>query len=187
MVHEISENVEAILLEISQVLRTSDYSQTDAVLAEILSANRIVCFGAGRVGLTTDAFAKRLVHLGFKSHSYSDVTLPRLGSGDLMIIASGSGNTESIVGVSKIAKRHGLRLLLISSNTNSQIAKLADVTLTLNCPNKTLNESGIQTIQPMTTLFEQSASLFFDAIVLTLMSRLEISNKEMMERHNVIE
>ena len=187
MTYSISQNIDAILSEVGQVLHSSDYSNIGVALEEIKNTRRIVCVGAGRVGLATDAFAKRLVHLGFQSHAYSDVTLPKLETGDLMIVASGSGNTESIVALSKIAKRQGLRLLLISSNSNSLLSKVADVSFILNCPNKETNDSGINTIQPMTTLFEQSVLLFFDAIVLTLMSQLKVTEKDMLGRHNAIE
>lgn len=187
MPHSINQNIDTILSEIGQVLRSSDYSNIEVVLEEINNTRNIVCVGAGRVGLATDAFAKRLMHLGFQSHAYSDVTLPKLETGDLMIVASGSGNTESIVSLSKIAKRQGLRLVLISSNSNSLLTKIADVCFILNCPNKETNDSGINSIQPMTTLFEQSLSLFFDAVVLTLISHLKVTEKDMLSRHNAIE
>jgi 6-phospho-3-hexuloisomerase len=183
----LQQDVAKILTELKNVFDATEYKNSNEVIAEICNANKIVCLGAGRVGLSMDSFAKRLMHLGKTAYAHSDLTLPSLGKGDLMIVGSGSGETESILCYAKIAKRLGVRILLLTSNLNSPLSSIADLSLHLNCPNKSAPSHIINSIQPMTTLFEQSILLTLDALVLCLMDQLNVTENEMKARHNVIE
>jgi 6-phospho-3-hexuloisomerase len=187
MSSDLKSEIESVLSEVQEVLTSSDYSSSYEAVQLIREANKIVSLGAGRVGLSMSAFAKRLMHLGKQAWVYSDDTLPRMANGDLMVIASGSGETESIVCLAKIARRNGLQILLVTSNENSTLAKLATAKIVLNAPNKLFSEGRPTTIQPMTTLFEQCVGLFFDAFVLKLMNELSQTEEDMKMRHNSIE
>ena len=187
MTSNLSSEIESVLSEVREVLTSSHYSSSLQAVQLIREANKIVCLGAGRVGLSMSAFAKRLMHLGKQAWVYSDETLPRMAHGDLRVIASGSGETESIVCLAKIARKNGLQILLVTSNENSTLAKLATVIIVLNAPNKLSSEGRPTTVQPMTTLFEQCVGLFFDAFVLKLMKDLNQDEADMKLRHNSIE
>lgn len=180
------EEIRKVIEEIEYVFTNSQADFTN--LKEFLcDAERVVCVGAGRVGLVMDAFAKRLVHLDFLAHSYGDVTLPKVGPKDLLLVGSGSGNTKTVTLFAQIAKQNGVSLALITANPNSSIGQIADLRILLNCPHKDSKEPIWKSIQPMTTLFEQSLYIWLDSFVLHLMSSLQISETDMQERHNVIE
>jgi 6-phospho-3-hexuloisomerase len=184
---ELRDEINVVLSEVEEVLFSSNFSNIHEATELILGSEQIVCLGAGRVGLSVSAFAKRLMHLGKRTWFYSDETLPRMKSGDLIVVASGSGETESIVCLARIAKRDGLKLLLITSNADSTLGSMADVKIVLNAPNKLFSEGRPTSVQPMTTLFEQSCGLFLDSFVLKLMKILGSTESDMKERHNSIE
>ena len=104
-----------------------------------------------------------------------------------MIIGSGSGNTKSVVAVAQIAKDKNLDVISVTSNVTSLIANMSTAVIHLNCQTKESDPALRLSIQPMTTLFEQSLFIFLDALVLELMTELKEDNESMSRRHNVIE
>lgn len=182
---EISYNL--ILNEIKSVLDTSNFSDKGIFIQKIIGSQRILVCGAGRVGLMMKTFAMRLNHLGLKCNFLGEVSVPYTGQGDLLIIGSGSGSTRSILTVAEIAKSKGLEIICITSTTNSPIYNLSSSKLVLKSPSKASASEPIQSIQPMTTLFEQSLLVVLDSLVLELMFVLNENNNSMLKRHNVIE
>src|SRR5689334_19842114 len=86
-----------VMKEIDAVLSLVDHSSVEQLIRALRKGRRIVTIGAGRVGLATKGFAMRLGHLGFAAYALGDMTVPSLGvKGDLVLIASGSGETPSI-------------------------------------------------------------------------------------------
>jgi 6-phospho-3-hexuloisomerase len=57
----------------------------------------------------------------------------------------------------------------------------------VTAPSKTKQVDGFVSIQPMTTLNEQSLGLFFDTIVLLLMEKMGESHDTMWARHSNLE
>jgi 6-phospho-3-hexuloisomerase len=180
MENSIKSNLNIILNEISRITSRSEFDNVEKFINQIVLAEKIVCVGAGRVGISMRAFSKRLKHLGKESYFISDEVLPKFGGGDLMIVGSGSGETASILTLSKKCKEYKTNLILITANPKSSIAELSDVQVVLNFQVR-------DSIQPMTTLFEQTLYLTLDAIVLELMKILKIEEKQMRELHNVFE
>jgi len=176
-----------VLNEINKTLESSDFDDLGNFIDKILSANKIVLFGAGRVGLIMKTFAMRLNHLGLDSYFLGEINLPATGLGDLMIIGSGSGNTKSVVMIAQIAQSKDLDVISVTSNINSSIANLSSSLIHLNCQTKETLRVPRYSIQPMTTLFEQSLLIFLDSLVLELMEKLIENNDSMSRRHNVIE
>jgi 6-phospho-3-hexuloisomerase len=174
--------IKLILEEIDNALDKISGKQVNAFIDEIIRADRIVVVGAGRMGMMSKAFAMRLFHLGFSASFLGDSNIPNIGEDDLLIVASGSGETQTtydLVRRGSIAK-----VCLITANPKSRIGKLADVIVKIKAPTKL---KRIKTIQPMTTLMEQCVVIFFDAVVLELMKRVEETHKTMLERHSNLE
>jgi 6-phospho-3-hexuloisomerase len=180
-------NHRIVLNEVDKTLETSNFDELEIFIHKILNANRIVLFGAGRVGLMVKTFAMRLNHLGLESYFLGEINLPATGLGDLLIIGSGSGNTKSVVTIAQIAQSKGLEVVSVTANTHSVIASLSSSLIHINCQNKESNPTPMSSVQPMTTLFEQSLLIFLDSLVLELMIRLKEDNESMSRRHNVIE
>ena len=180
-------NYKVILSELDHALKTSDFTDLPDFVAKISQASNIVVFGAGRVGLMMKTFAMRLNHLGLNSYFLGEINLPATGKGDLLVIGSGSGNTASIVSITQIAQSKGLDVICITANLQSKIAGLSSSLIYLNCQTKESVAEPKLSIQPMTTIFEQSLLIFLDALVLKLMEALDENSESMSKRHNVIE
>jgi 6-phospho-3-hexuloisomerase len=180
-------NYKGVLEEVGRTLNTSDFSDLQNFIDKIINARKVVLFGAGRVGLMMKTFAMRLNHLNLDSYFLGDVNLPKTGLGDLIIIGSGSGNTKSVVSIAEIAKKNKLDVIAITANSHSRIANLSTSLINLNCQTKETGLLPRNSIQPMTTLFEQSLLIFLDSLVLELMNKLNEDHDSMSKRHNVIE
>lgn len=182
-----SSDYKAVLKEIDFVLSKISQDEVDFLVTEIRSARRIVVVGAGRVGLAARGFAMRLGHLGLSAFALGDMTVPGVGDGDLLLVASGSGETQTIVDIVEIAKKNGTKIALITGNPDSRMGKLADVIVKVIAPSKTKLIDGFSSIQPMTTLNEQCLGIFFDTVVLQLMNTMNESHDTMWERHSNLE
>lgn len=124
------------------------------IVQEIASCEgKIFCLGAGRMGYSIQSFSMRLSHLGYTSYMIGDTTLPRIEKGDLILINSSSGETQSIVLLAKIAKQHGGKIITISSREGSTLSKLADLRVIY----KEINSK-----QLMKTAYEQFSFILFD-------------------------
>jgi len=176
-----------VLNEIVETLETSNFVDLENFINKIINSQKIVLFGAGRVGLMMKTFAMRLNHLGLDSYFLGEINLPATGPGDLLIIGSGSGNTKTVVTIAEVAQSKGLDVISVTSNIKSVIASLSTTLIHINCQTKETNLNQRNSIQPMTTLFEQSLLIFLDALVLELMKKLNEDNESMSRRHNVIE
>jgi 6-phospho-3-hexuloisomerase len=184
---DLHKKISSILNEINTVLSILDRSQISRMIEEILNADKIVAIGAGRVGMAIRGFAMRLGHLGMKAWMLGDSTVPEMSKGDLLIVASGSGETQTIFDLMEIAKKSNIKTLLITGNPQSRMGKLADTVVQIKAPSKTKPLEGFTSIQPMTTLNEQSLGIFFDAVVLLLMERMGETHETMWARHSILE
>lgn len=182
----INEKINIVINEIQNVLLSSDYVKIDEIINTIANSKKIVTCGAGRVGYAIRSFCMRLGHCKFDATHLGDTTVPRIGSGDLFLVASGSGETKTIVELTKIAKSSGAKIIAFTNNCDSTIGKLSDLLVEIAAPNK-IRQHKTKTIQPMTTLNEQSLWLFFDSLILIMMEKLSISEESMKNTHSVLE
>lgn len=163
-----------------ETLEASIDEQCIREIVEIISLcnGRIICIGAGRMGYTIQSFTMRLSHLGFDSYMIGDTTLPKIKSGDLTIINSSSGETQSIFLFAKLAKKYGARLICVTSEENSSIAKIADYVLSYN---------KIKSQQMMKTVYEQFTFLLFDYIAEEVRKEKNISINFVENNHSILE
>jgi len=184
---EIQSTTKLILNEIDSILSQVEQDSVDNLVEAICNAKKIVTIGAGRVGLANKGFAMRLSHLGLNSYALGDMTVPSIrASGDVALVASGSGETPSIALLAETAKKSGAKVVLITANPQSRIGRMSDLTVCIPSPNKSSN-GAMKSEQPMTTLNEQCLHIFFDALVLLLMHRLDETTESMWERHSNLE
>ena len=180
----------AVLDELGGVLAGVDESVLRELEAHLAAAPRVFVAGAGRSGLMMRAFAMRLVHLGLESHVVGDATTPSVRAGDLLVIGSGSGETESLCAMARRARHLGAGLALITIVPTSTIARLADPVVRLDAPSPKADVPGRGrrvSIQPMGSLFEQSLLLLLDTVVLRLAAARGITPEQMFARHANLE
>ena len=175
--------------ELEQTLVQLDCRALDRFITLIPRARRIFVAGAGRSGLMARAFAMRLMHMGFQVFVVGDVTTPAVTSDDLLVVASGSGKTAGMLAIADKAKQCGAKLVLITIQSDSPIAKNADVVVVIPAPTPKIDNQALQavSIQPMGSLFEQSLLLVLDGIIIKLMAALHVTEDQMFSNHANLE
>ena len=178
-----------ILNEIYEVLKQIDHKQIDELIHTIMkdTKTRIFVTGCGRTGYIMRSFAMRLNHLGLTTYFVGDTVTAEAGQGDILIIGSGSGETDSLICYSKKAKELGMKCILFSTRKSNTLAEMADITVVLQSGSKYELLNRKDSIQPMGALFEQSLMILLDSIVLEIMRAYQISNETMFSRHANLE
>ena len=177
-----------IIEELQRTLSQISEQKGEEIITAILNSQRIFIAGAGKSGLAIKGFAMRLMHLGFDVYVVGDVTTPGITKKDLLVIASGSGTTESLCAIAEKVKNIGSQIVLLTILEDSPIAQVADIILTIPAPTpKIEKETGFHSIQPMGALFEQSLVLIFDALTLVLMNQIKSDSDTMFTRHANLE
>jgi 6-phospho-3-hexuloisomerase len=179
--------ISQILSEVSTVLETVDNKDIENFTDYILNSNKIVVYGAGRVGYAVKGFGMRLGHLGLNAFTLGDSTVPNIGDGDLMIVASGSGETQTVYDIAALSKKNKAKLVLITGRPESRIGQISDLIVSMKAPSKVSAIDGFKSIQPMTTLNEQCLQILFDSIVLVLMEKMNQTHDDMWARHSNLE
>jgi 6-phospho-3-hexuloisomerase len=183
----IKESIKVILGEMDGVLSKVDDKEVNVLVDTILKSNKVVCVGAGRVGLALKGFAMRLGHFGLEAYMLGDTTVPHIGEEDLLLACSGSGETQTIYDIVVIAKRNNAKVALVTGNPASRMGELAEVIVELKAPSKTKPLADFVSVQPMTTLNEQCLGVFFDAVVLQMMQQMGETHETMWARHSNLE
>lgn len=179
--------LQKILSELNKSASCIPEEQINNLSEVIQRANRIFVGGAGRSGFAARAFANRLMHLGLTVYFLGDTTTPAIRDGDLLIICSGSGETESMKLAATKAKSYGARIACVTIHKESSIGTMSDVSVIISGANSKSDAEGDKSIQPMGSEFEQLSWLVFDSIIMILMDRLHETPKEMYARHANLE
>ena len=181
--------LDQILAEVSACVRQVSIEEL-AQAAELMeSSSRIFLAGAGRSGLCMRALGMRLMHLGKTVYVVGETTTPSLAATDLLILGSGSGRTASLLAMAGQAQRQNAKILLFTTNAISPLAELADYRVVIPAPSLKAAEgiSGLVSVQPMGTLFEQSMLIVCDCLILELMQKTGVTAAQMFERHANLE
>lgn len=172
-----------IIDKISGILAATDDSY-DQKLTDLLDqAKRVFVSGAGRSGLISRFFAMRLMHSGYDVSVVGEIVTPSIKAGDLLIIISGSGETEQLIAFTKKAKEIGAKILLISAKSDSTIGDLADAVFQVGTSELYGKVKGM----PMGTVFELSTLFFLEAIISHIIHEKGIPEEEMRSRHANLE
>ncbi|SHS25193.1 3-hexulose-6-phosphate isomerase [Mycobacteroides abscessus subsp. abscessus] len=178
----------AVASELTSVIESIDQSQFEEVTNYIMNAPRIYVKGVGRSGFMMEAFAMRLMHLGFNVHIIGSATTPGANEGDLLIVGTGSGETGSLITYATKAKKLGLKMITLTSFMDSTLGEMADAVLQISTPTpKSTKTSEVSSVQPMGTLFEQSLLICLDLLILDLMESQSTSVDQMFGNHANLE
>ncbi|MWP49073.1 MULTISPECIES: 6-phospho-3-hexuloisomerase [unclassified Gilliamella] len=169
-----------IFNEVSAQIDTISEAQLNEFKNAIINANHLFLAGTGRSGLMISAFANRLMHLGKSVSLISEISKPKATKGDLLILGSNSGETKSLIVYAKQAKELGINIILLTANSSSNLAKLADSIIVTPI-------NVVKLSQPMGSTFEQLSLLIYDSLVYSLMEELQQTPEMMKCRHANIE
>jgi 6-phospho-3-hexuloisomerase len=179
---------EQIVNELKSTLIQISDEEAEQLVEAILKAQKLFIAGAGRSGFMVKAFAMRLMHMGFNVYVVGETITPNLEKDDLLIIGSGSGETASLIAMATKARSMEAKIALITIFPESTIGKIATIKVYIPAPTpKVKSDKGIQSIQPMGSLFEQSLLLFLDTTILLLMHKLSNHSENMFNKHANLE
>ncbi|MCX7017517.1 MAG: SIS domain-containing protein [bacterium] len=184
---EYRELAATITAEVHAVLDKVDSVEVDRLVDELSGARRVFIFAVGRVMLALECLGKRLGHLQIDCQIVGAVTEKPIGPEDLLLIASGSGESKLPAEITRIAKAKSARIGLITAADDSTIKRLSDFSLRMPCSTKTDPSCGIRSIQSMSTLFDQCLHLLGDVIAIKLQERRGLSNEELWKYHANLE
>jgi 6-phospho-3-hexuloisomerase len=178
----------AIHGEIEHALKQLGDESCDRLIEMILQAKRIFLTGKGRSGLVMRMFAMRLMQMGFSVHVVGETTTPAIEKGDILIVGSGSGETESLVAMVGTAKALHAGIALVTTEPRSSIGKTADLHLQIQAAAlKSPSTPNNPSVQPRGSLFEQSMLVVFEAIVLRIAERRGMDSDQMLWKHANLE
>ncbi|MCD0488210.1 6-phospho-3-hexuloisomerase [Pedobacter sp. MC2016-14] len=179
-------NLELILQEQVKLAKEIDFNQVAKLLPYLKPNHRIFVIGAGRSGLALRSAAMRLMHFGLRVFVAGETTTPAIGKGDILIAASGSGTTSTIVKAAEKAVSVGAKVLSISTTTDSPLGKFSELVVILPAAQKQDHGKTIS-LQYAGSLFEQALLLLTDAIFQTLWDADGSPAEELWKRHANLE
>lgn len=172
-----------VIDKISSILEATDDSY-DVKLVQLLdNAKRIFIAGAGRSKLVGNFFAMRLVHSGYDVSVVGEIVTPSIKAGDLLVIISGSGETEQLIAFTKSAQKVGAKIVLISAKASSTIGDMAEAVFQIGSAEQYGKVHGM----PMGTVFELSTLLFLEATISHVIHEKGIPEEIMRSRHANLE
>jgi 6-phospho-3-hexuloisomerase len=146
-------------------------------------AKSVIVFGRGRSGFAGRGFVVRLTHLGVPAYFVGETVSPPVHSDDIVVLLSGSGETFSVVVTGQTAKKLGSKIVTVTGNPDSTLARIADLTILLRTPTGDRQRA----LAPLGTLFEAASMVFLDGVVAELMRRVEATEESMRARHATLE
>jgi 6-phospho-3-hexuloisomerase len=159
-------------------LRSVDEELIERICNILLSSQSIFVYGVGRSGIIGRTFTMRLVQLGLKAYFVGETITPVVGNKDVVILISGTGETQGTLLVAQISKRVNAKVVSITAERESPLSKISDFTILLK-----VNKSS--DLAPLGTLFELSTITLFDAMVALLMKMNKETEEDLRKRHAI--
>lgn len=172
-----------ILDRLTTILSETDKSNASKLMKLVDEAGRIFVGGAGRSGLVSRFFAMRLVHSGYNVNMVGEIVTPAIKAGDLLVLVSGSGGTETLLPFVKKAKSVGAKLVVISMKAKSAMADVADLTIQVGNDNSFPLTKGM----PMGSQFELSTLIYLEAVIGDIIDAKGLTEEGMRAIHANLE
>ncbi len=172
---DIKQITSTIMNEIDEATKNVDEDVLIKVFSTIHNGNRIFFHGNGRSLMTIKYFAQRLMHQGYRVFIVNDVATPAIRQGDVLVEVSATGEDANLIAAAETTKKIGdIKLIIVTADAGSTLAKMADVVVKLNVPVPGSAED--KSIQPIGAQFEQAVLYTMDVgLSHYFMSRLGIT------------
>jgi 6-phospho-3-hexuloisomerase len=184
-----AELADSLQKELLQATSEIDAGEVQRFTRELLTARRIFISGKGRTGLQMRSFAMRLMHLGLPVHVVDDVTTPGIQEGDLLVIGTASGKTQSLVAYTETAIEVGAKIISLTSNPDNPISERSAVNIVIPAPShkNNSNAQSVSSVQPLGGLFELALGFLLNLLVVQMVEALGIEESVMIIRHANLE
>ena len=192
----VNDAIEEILDNVKSVSSELDEDNINQMLEMLTSAENVFILGLGRSGLVAKAFAMRLMHLGISVYVVGETITPAIYDTDCLLAISGSGETRFVLSTAEITKKRGAKIIAVTSYVNSTLGKMSDLVVRIKGRTKDEIERDYikrqmngkhQSLAPLGTMFEVTSLIFLDGIIAQLMHKMEKTEADLKEKHNVLE
>lgn len=193
-VQEIFQEIHA---EADPILKRASQAEMDSATEMIVSAKKIFVSGMGRSGYMMRAFAMRLMQIGLDAYMVGDTSTPSANEGDLLILGSGSGETESLKCFAAKAHKRGVKVLVLTAHPQSSLGKAADQVVFVDTREEDhkaadgqmlIYETGNRGNRMMLgSCSELCMLLYTEALTMMVFARLGGDETTMMKRHATFE
>lgn len=119
---------------ITETSRSLSYDRCLEIAQLMINANKIGAFGVGNSAITAMEVSNVLARIGISVTATPDSHLQAMIASnmterDVVILISVSGSTKDIIDVAEIAKKNGVKIVVITCYDHSPLAKYADYVL----------------------------------------------------------
>lgn len=177
------QNQQLVLDKITEVLDATDETHADRMTSLFDYAGRIFIAGAGRSKLVGNFLAMRLMHSGYDVYVVGEIVTPSVRQGDLLVVISGSGETEQLVAFAARAHSLGAKIALITAKSESALSSIAEDVFRIGSPDCYKKVKGM----PMGTTFELTTLCFLEALISHIIWDKDFAEEDLKERHANLE
>jgi 6-phospho-3-hexuloisomerase len=175
-----------ILEENLRLAKEINPQQMTVLVQEIKAAKRIFVMAAGRSGLALKMAAMRFMHLGYTVFIVGETNTPAILEGDLLLLASGSGTTSSVVSSAEKAKKQKATVIALTADTESKLAEIADHIIFIKAATKT--DFGVSVSEQYAgSLFEQFTLFLLEGVFMSLWKESELTKEDLWPKHANLE
>lgn len=171
-----------VLNELSRADLAVDWDRWEELPELITTAGAVFAVGNGRSGLALRMAAMRFMHLGRVVYVVGETTTPAIQPGHLLLAASGSGTTNTVVHAAEVAASRGAAVVAITTDSDSPLARAARHVLLVPAAEKTDRSGGVSA-QYAGTLFEQLTLILLDAVFHALWLDSGVSADVLFKHH----
>ncbi|WP_338449723.1 MurR/RpiR family transcriptional regulator [Niallia oryzisoli] len=164
---------------IENTFRKITYFDIQRAVTLLNAAKKVHVYGIGNSGIASQEFKWKFFRIGVNVESITDPHQAAMDAAlstesSLVIGISVSGNTKEVINAVKIAKQQGATILAITSQKESELARLSDLTLAVT--SKSNMHMG-QNISPSLPLF-----LLFDLIYTDFVAKDYINRNQTRDK-----
>jgi 6-phospho-3-hexuloisomerase len=174
--------VEYIGTEVTRAVNELDPAIVTRAVGMISRAPQVFVYGAGRSGIIARAFAMRLVQVGVTAYVIGESVTPIVRRGDLAVVFSNRGESQSSLQTANIVRREGADLIVVTSKGNSKLSHAANTLLVLQFP----EDGDRPSLAPLGTLFESGSLRLGDGLIAELMRVRKESEESLRRRHAIM-
>lgn len=125
------------ILAMQQTFSMVSYEKLEQFIRLIQQAGHLDFFGLGGSGTVAIDVENKFIRTGINTRCCIDSHIQLMwtalrGEGDVIVIFSNSGMTKHFAKIMDIARKNGVKLVLITSGNNTVLTKLADITFQIH-------------------------------------------------------
>jgi 6-phospho-3-hexuloisomerase len=125
--------------------------------------------------------------VGFKTYVVGKTTTPAIGADDLLVLISGSGETQYSYYILESARKAGAYVYLITAHEGSRMWKIAQRKIKISAPTKLSFLEKHRSSQVLGSLFEQGTFIFLECVVDKISKEIKMHPEDIMIRHTNLE